>query len=299
MNILVSGTAGFIGSSLVPLLSSKNHGVLRLVRLEPRHHKDEVVWDPVHGQIRAQDLNAVDAVIHLAGENVANGRWTAEKKSRIRNSRLEGTRLLAETMASMSKPPKTFICASATGFYGDRGDTPLDELSGPGTGFLAKLCQDWEEACEPARKKGIRVVNLRIGIVVSAEGGALRKMLPPFRMGLGGRLGHGFQFMSWIALPDLQNIFLKVLADSTLSGPVNAVAPHPVNNREWTRTLGRVLGKPTFLNMPAFAARLLLGEMANELLLASACVQPKRLLDAGFVFAHPTLEEAIRNSLYE
>lgn len=287
---LVTGASGLVGSDLVPLLTTGGHEVLRLGR-------GPAGWDPEAGRLDPLLLQGFDGVVHLAGENIAGGRWTPERKARIRQSRVAGTRLLCEHLARLSRPPETLVSASAIGFYGDREDAELTETSHAGRGYLAEVCEDWERATEPARKAGIRVVNLRIGIVLSPKGGALARMLPPFSLGLGGRLGHGRQFMSWISLPDLSAVILRALTDPGLSGPVNAVAPEPVSNREFTRTLGSVLNRPAFLPMPAFAARLAFGELAEALLLAGAKVRPGKLQAAGFTFQHPTLESALRELL--
>jgi hypothetical protein len=239
----------------------------------------------------------MDAIVHLAGENIAGGRWTAARKARIRDSRVIGTRTLCETLARLSQPPKVLVSASAIGYYGDRGAEPLWENSTFGTGFLADVCRAWEEATQPAVQKGIRVVLLRLGIVLSPAGGALAKMLLPFKLGLGGVLGRGNQYMSWIALDDVAGAMAHTLVTDTLQGPVNAVAPYPVTNREFTRTLGRILRRPTVFPLPAFAARLVFGEMADALLLASTRVEPKRLLATQYVFRYPELDGALRHLL--
>jgi hypothetical protein len=241
-------------------------------------------------------LQGVDAAVHLAGESIAQ-RWTPERKAKILKSRARGTRLLSESFARLTQPPCVFLCASAIGYYGDRGEEVLTEDSPSGVGFLAEVCRGWEAACAAAVQKGIRVVNLRMGIVLSAAGGVLPRMLLPFRMGLGGRIGSGRQYMSWIALDELVGVIIHALTCDILAGPVNAVAPHPVTNLEFTRTLGRVLRRPTVLSVPAFAARLALGEMADSLLLASARVEPARLAASGYAFRYPELEGALRHLL--
>jgi uncharacterized protein (TIGR01777 family) len=284
MNILVTGSTGLVGRALVPFLSTGGHEVRRLDR------KD---WDPEGGCLDPGSLENLDAVVHLAGENIAASRWTASRKARIRTSRIQGTRLLCERLAKLDRPPRVLVSASAVGYYGDRGGTEVDESAGPGFGFLAEVCQDWERATGPAVRAGMRVVNLRIGMVLAPLGGALGKMLVPFRAGLGGRLGHGRQFVSWISISDLTAAILRCLSDDSLRGPVNAVAPGAVTNREFTRTLGSVLWRPALLPMPAFAARLAFGEMADELLLSGTKVRPARLEAAGFMFEHPTLETAL------
>jgi uncharacterized protein (TIGR01777 family) len=238
-----------------------------------------------------------DAVVHLAGENIASARWTERQKARIRDSRVKATGLLCNLLARYSPPPKALVCASAIGYYGDRGDEILKEESAPGSGFLSDVCREWEAATQPAVERGIRVVNLRIGMVLSALGGGLAKMLTPFKLGAGGVMGSGRQYMSWIAVDDLVDAIHFALTHESLRGPANAVAPSPVTNREFTRTLGRVLSRPTPFPMPAFAARLAFGEMADALLLASTRVQPARLLASGFTFRYPDLEGALRHLL--
>ena len=266
----------------------------RLVRSEPAAGDRAIRWDPDQGKLDLAGLEAIDVVVHLAGENIASGRWTAEKKARIRDSRVKGTRLLSETLSRLTQPPRVLVAASAIGFYGDRGDELLTEVSPRGSGFLAEVCQEWEQATQPASQRGIRVVNLRFGVILSPAGGALAKMLTPFRMGVGGKIGSGRQYMSWIALDDATGAVQHALANGSLHGPVNGVAPRPVTNLEFTKTLGRVLVRPTILPMPVFAARLAFGEMANELLLASARVEPSALVKGGYVFGHPDLEGALR-----
>jgi hypothetical protein len=270
--------------------------VIRLVRSKKVLAKDEVGWDPAAGAIDTAGLEGLDGVVHLAGENIAS-RWTSEKKAKIRDSRVNGTRLLAETLSRLAKRPKVLVSASAVGYYGDRGDETLVEESGPGSGFLAEVCRAWEAAAEPAARSGIRVVHPRIGMVLSRDGGALKMMLPPFKMGVAGKTGTGEQYMSWITLDELIGVIQHLLTAGTLAGAVNAVAPRSVRNLEFTKALGRVLSRPTVMPLPAFAARLAFGEMADELLLASARVEPARLLASGYKFRHPELEEALRHVL--
>lgn len=296
MKILVSGSTGFIGSSLVEFLTQEGHQVIRLVRSESK--PGEIHWDPEVGTIDVAELKGLDGIVHLAGESII-GRWTNEKKKKILESRIKGTKLLCESLARLNQKPKVFVCASAIGYYGDRGEQILTEESASGQGFLAEVCQAWEIATEPARKSGIRVVHLRIGMVLSPKGGALKKMLLPFKMGVGGKLGAGRQYMSWISLDDLVRIFLHVLITPLLQGPVNAVSPNPARNIEFTKTLGQVLKRPTLFPMPAFAARLVFGELADALLLASARVEPSRLLATGFQFRHPELEATLQGLLSE
>ncbi len=297
MKVLVTGAAGFVGSALVPFLLREGHFVVRLVRSAPAPGRSEVAWDPARGTVDVDALEGLDAAIHLAGASIAASRWTPEVKRRIRESRVGGTRLLCESFARLDRPPKVLVCASAVGYYGDGGSAVLREESPAGAGFLAQVCREWEAASEPAERKGVRVVRLRIGMVLSAKGGALGRMLPIFRAGLGGRVGSGGQYVSWIALDDLAGAVDHAIRTEALEGPVNAVAPNPVTNGEFAKTLGRVLARPSVLPAPAFAVRLLLGEMADELLLASVRVEPGRLLRTGYKFRHPELEEAMRHLL--
>lgn len=303
MKILVSGSHGLIGRQVCPSLSTSGHDVKRLVR---KGHADNngagggtgvVSWDPASGAIDESSLDGLGAVVHLAGENIASGRWTPEKKEELRKSRVEATWRLCEALAKLKHPPKVLVCASAIGYYGDSGAAPVDEHGHMGDNFLAHLAKDWEEACAPARDAGIRVVNLRFGVVLSPRGGALGQMLLPFQMGAGGIIGSGKQYMSWIAIDDVAHIVSKVLFDDSISGAVNATAPHPVTNREFTKTLGKVLARPTICPVPAFGARLVFGEMADELLLSSCRALPAKLQERQFQFQFPTLESALRHVL--
>lgn len=297
MKVLVSGSTGFLGAALVRGLVAEGHAVTRLVRSSSPSGTEGVRWDPDAGTVDRNGLEGMAAVVHLAGENLAGRRWTREKKEAIRKSRIAGTRLLVDSLLRLERPPAVFLCASAVGYYGDRGDEVLREDSPPGRGFLAEVCREWEAAAEPAAGRGIRVVRLRMGMVLDAGGGALAAMLPVFRAGAGGRVGSGTQYVSWIALPDLVGVMLHVLATDSLAGPVNAVSPGPVTNREFAETLGTVLGRPTIVPLPAVAARLLLGEMADELLLSGQRVEPAKLLGSGYRFRHPELEGALRDLL--
>jgi len=298
MNILVSGSTGMVGTALISTLTAAGHEVIRLVRVKSRTPSKEIIgWDPAASYIDAAGLEGLDAVVHLAGEPIASSRWTNEKKARIRDSRVKGTQVLCEALSHLSRPPATLICASAIGYYGDRGDEVLTESSACGTGFLAEVCRDWEAACDPARQKGIRVVHTRFGVILSTKGGALAKMLTPFKMGAGGILGSGQQFMSCISIDDAVGAIIHPLNSTSVTGPLNVVGPTPVTNREFTKTLGKVLGRPTIFPMPAFAARLAFGEMADELLLGSQRVEPKKLLDSGFAFRHRDLETALQHVL--
>ena len=295
MKILVTGATGLVGGALVPLLAGGGHEVVRLGRNAPG--AGDVRWDPERGVLDAKSLEGFDGVVHLAGENIAAGRWTAEKKRRIRESRVNGTRLLAETLAGLEQSPRVLVSASAIGFYGDRGDEELTEGSPAGSGFLSEVCREWETATEEAEGKGVRVVHARLGVVLARDGGALAKMLTPFRLGAGGIIGSGRQYMSWITLDDTVAAIGHLLATEAASGPVNVVAPAAVTNREFTKTLGRVLRRPTLFPMPGFAARLAFGEMADALLLASTRVKPAGLLDSGYAFGHGTLEEGLHHVL--
>lgn len=296
MNFLVSGASGLIGSSLTRFLEAEDHSVKRLSRSRTNDSENTIHWDPESEALNKDDMDGFDAVIHLAGENIA-GRWTEEKKTRIHDSRIKGTRLLRNRLSEVEHPPKVLVCASAIGYYGDRGDQVLTEESQAGSGFLPGLCREWEATTLSATQKGIRVVNMRIGVVLSAEGGALEKMLTPFKMGVGGIIGDGSQYWSWIALDDVVGAIHHAVVTDSLEGPVNAVAPNPVTNREFTKTLGRVLGRPTIFPMPGFAARLAFGEMANELLLSSTRVEPAKLAEAGYSFQFPKLDGALRHLL--
>jgi uncharacterized protein (TIGR01777 family) len=300
MRVLVTGATGFIGSALVPFLAARGHVVTRLSRGAPPAAPGvaDVRWDPRHGDVARAALEGHDAVVHLAGENIADGRWTAEKKARIRESRVGLTGLLAGALAGLARPPQVLVSASAIGVYGDRGDERLAEDSPPGRGFLAGVARDWEAAADPARRAGIRVVHPRIGLVAWPTGGALGRILPPFRLGVGGKVGSGRQWVSWIALDDLLDVLLALVTDGRFAGPVNAVAPGALTNADFTRVIGKVLGRPTALGAPAFAARMALGaEMADETVLASARVVPARLEAAGHRFHHPEFEGALRHML--
>jgi hypothetical protein len=298
MNILVSGSRGLIGSELIPRLKANGHQVRRLVRSAKDANPSDFVWDSINNEIQGE-LKNIDGIIHLAGESIASGRWNDQKKREIRQSRIRGTTFLSETVAALRPLPKVFLCASAIGFYGDRGSETLDENSSNGKGFLAELCRDWEAATSPARDAGIRVVNLRIGVALSPKGGALGKMLTPFQLGLGGIIGNGKQEMSWIAIDDVADAMVHCVENETISGPVNLTAPNPVSNSEFTRAMGAVLGRPTLFPMPDFAARMALGEMADELLLSSARVLPKKLQASGFQFGYPDIEGALRHVIHK
>ncbi len=295
MKVVIAGASGLVGSVLVKKLNAEGVEVARLVRKTAG--SGEIEWQPDRGTIDASALEGCDAIINLAGDGIANGRWTEEKKRRILDSRVNGTRLLSETMANLSRKPATFINASAIGFYGSRGDELVDEDSRPGEGFLAKVCREWEAATAPAERAGIRVIKLRLGVILTKQGGIMGSMLMPFKLGLGGKVGAGNQVMSWVAMDDVVSAISFILSHQTLRGPINVVAPRPVTNAEFTKTLGRVLSRPTFMAMPTFAARLAFGEMADEMMLSSTRVAGKVLNDAGFRFQYPELEGAVREML--
>jgi uncharacterized protein (TIGR01777 family) len=292
MKIAIAGASGLVGSALIPVLERDGSQIIRLVRSTPK--AGEIEWHPNQDEVKASTLEGFDVVINLAGENIAAGRWTDEQKRKIRDSRVNGTHLLSEAIAKMTQKPRAFLCASATGIYGDRDDETLDEQSESGGGFLAGVCREWEMACDPAVKAGVRVVNFRFGPILARDGGMLSKLLTPFKMGMGGKVGSGKQYISWIALDDAVSAITTAIKDESIHGPLNVVSPNPVTNEEFTKTLGHVLNRPTALAMPAFAARLAFGEMADEMLLVSQRVMPKRLNAAGFQFQYPELEPTFR-----
>lgn len=316
MRIAITGSSGLIGRSLIPALESAGHEVVRVVRGRRQGEggarasggagggtapgaggAGEVVWDPAAGKIDAAGLEGVDAIIHLAGASLM-GRWTESRKAEIVRSRVEGTRLLSETLARLERPPRVLLSASANGYYGNRRPLDVvDEKSTPGTGFLAETVIAWEAATQPAAAAGIRVVTMRFGVVLSAEGGMLRTVLPFFRAGLGGRVGTGRQIMSWIARTELPAIVVHLLEREELSGPVNVVSPSPVSNAEFTAVLARILQRPSFLHLPVWLVRRVGGELAREVLLSGAHVRPRRLEDSGYRFRYPELEGALRHEL--
>jgi len=297
MKLLVTGSTGFIGERVVRALREDGHTVVRLVRSRPQAGSSDGFWDPAAGVVEVGGLEGVEGAVHLAGESTAAGPWTTARKARIRDSRVGGTRLLATTLAGLEPRPSVMVCASAVGYYGDRGTEVLTEESPAGKGFLAETGVAWEAAAQPARAAGIRVAHLRFGLVIGAGGGLLSPILPVFRLGLGAQLGDGSQFMSWVALDDVVGAVRHVLQDKTLVGPVNVTSPNPVTNREFTEALGRVLGRPTLLSVPRFLLRLAPGNMADEAILASARVLPTRLLGTGYEFRLPELAAALRLAL--
>jgi hypothetical protein len=296
MRIVVSGSSGLVGSAVVDYFNGQGDQITRLVRRDARGPA-EIAWHPDGPPLEAARLEGFDAIVHLAGESLSDGRWNAAKKARIRQSRVEGTQRLCQSLAGTNARPKVLVSASAIGFYGNRGDELLDENSPSGTGFLADVCREWEAATAPAAVAGLRVVCLRLGLVLSPRGGALAKLLPVFRLGLGGPLGSGRQYMSWISLDDLVGVVDRVVRDEGIQGPVNAVSPHPVSNREFARTLGRVLARPAFFTVPALVLRVAAGEMADELFLSGAQVVPRRLVDRGFTFRDAELRPALARLL--
>jgi uncharacterized protein len=303
MRVAVTGSTGLVGSALMPALEAAGHTVVRLVRPQtaraatPSNPSNIAEWNPETGDVNIEALGDVDAVVHLAGENVAAGRWTQAQKRRIEASRGPATEKLCRTLASLERPPSILISASATGIYGDRGAEELHEESAIGSmdDFLTKVAADWEAGTQALTNEKTRVVNLRIGLVLASSGGALARMITPFKLGLGGRIGSGAQWMSWITLHDLVRAIIHTLGDDSIQGPVLAVAPTPVTNRTFTTTLGKVLGRPTFLLAPAFAIKWALGEMSN-LLLHSQRARPHQLLEAGFEFDHANLATALQHT---
>jgi uncharacterized protein len=291
-SIVVTGASGLIGHSLIPYLTTQGHAVTRLVRGIPQR-RDEARWDPGQG-VLDHSLENADAVIHLAGEPIGTGRWSAGKKSSIIKSRVQGTRLVAERCAACSNPPRVLLCASAVGFYGDRGDALLHEDDGRGNDFISGVCAAWEEAARPAIERGIRVVHMRIGVVLHPQGGALGRFLGPARLGLGGVIGSGRQYISWISMDDMVGAIEHLLFNEAVRGPVNIAAPEPARNRDFVRSLARALGRPALLSVPASLTRLAFGQMGREVLLSSTRVSSKKLLDSGYRFRHGSLDGALR-----
>lgn len=293
--IAVSGATGLVGSELIKSLKLSGHSTLTLSRR--KEGVGSILWDPAKGVTPSEALEGIDAVVHLAGENIAGSRWTAAVKERIRSSRVDGTRNLVKSLALLKSLPKTLVCASAIGFYGHRGEERLNEASSVGSGYLADVCKAWEAEALEAEKLGIRVVRLRIGVVLSKKGGALAKMLLPFKLGVGGIIGSGKQYWSWIGLNDLVRIISFCVENEAVSGPVNAVSPNSMTNYDFTKAVGTVLHRPTIFPMPAFAAKLALGEMADDLLLSSIRVEPSKLQSLGFQFAQPDLISCLKHEL--
>lgn len=296
LEIAITGATGLIGTDLTAFLKTGGHHVHRISRSTPSRETD-IQWSPSDGVLNADQLEGLDAVIHLAGENLAGGRWTDERKQRILESRENGTELLVDRLTSLDDPPDVLVSASAVGYYGATGDKTVDETSDSGDTFLAEVCRRWESASEPARDAGIRVVNPRLGVVLSAKGGALAEMLTPFKFGLGGPIGSGDQWMPWVSLDDVVGALHMLLFEDDIQGPVNVVAPNPVPNRDFVDTLGDVINRPTFLPLPTFAVRMLFGEMGEETLLQGQRVEPTILQQQNFEFAFPQLDSALRHTL--
>jgi uncharacterized protein (TIGR01777 family) len=296
MKIIISGSSGLVGTALVPNLTDQGHEVVRLVRPPHRPGESEATWNPAKGELDPAVLDGADVVINLNGRSIGEGRWNAGVKDELRTSRLDATRTIVAAIAGCEKPPPLLINASAVGYYGDRGDEVLDEKSQPGTGFLADLSRDWEQAAFAAASNSTRVVLLRFGMII-ADGGALQKMLLPFKLGLGGPMGSGRQFWPWVAMADVLGVIRFAMDNPAMTGPVNVVSPRETRCSDFTRTLGSVLRRPAVLPMPAFAARLALGEMGDALLLASQRVRPRALEEAGYPFENPELDLAIRSAL--
>lgn len=298
--IAISGARGFIGAALSQALTQRGDRVLPLQRPSSERSPSQqpgIAWDPEAGQIEAAGLEGISALVHLAGEAIADRRWSEAQKARIKESRTRGTALLARTIVGLRSKPEVFISASAIGIYGDRGEAPIDETAPPGDDFLSEVCRAWEEAAKPAEEAGIRVVHVRFGLVLHPDGGVLGKLLTPFKLGLGGKLGSGQQYMSWVARSDVVRALLHVLDHKQLRGAFNITAPNPTRNAELTASLGRVLQRPTVFAVPGFAARALFGEMADGALLSGARVLPARLLESGFSFEQPELEPYLRQVL--
>jgi len=299
MRILISGASGLVGKALIAALRARGHSVSRLVRPGGARSEGDVAWDPFSAQVDPAGMEGADAVVHLSGASIADGRFTSERKAVLRSSRIDTTRVLVDAMSRMQKKPRAFLCASAIGYYGDGGDEVLTESSANGTDFLALLVRDWEAEARRAEVSGMRVARLRFGVILSRDGGPLPLMLLPFKFGVGGKLGSGRQWMSWIALEDAVEIVCAAITDERFAGPLNVVAPNPVRNAEFTRTTGEVLHRPAFFAAPAFALRIALGEMADALLLISQRVVPKRLEELGYRFRLPEFETALRTILHK
>jgi uncharacterized protein len=299
MKVLIAGSSGFIGTALCKAFATTNTPVYHLSRTNSSSSDTRSIpWNPTEGKLDPKSIEYFDVVINLAGESIS-GRWTNAKKKAILDSRLAATSLLAKTLALLQHPPKVFLNASAIGYYGNRADEILTETSPPGNDFLADVCKQWESATEPAAKNGIRTVLLRTGIVLSTQGGALKKMLLPFKLALGGNLGSGTQYMSWITMEDLVGAIFHLIQDKRCHGPFNLTCPDPVPNATFTKTLGGILNRPTFFSQPPWLIKLILGEMGEKLLLASTRATPKKLLENGYLFLYPELNEALRHLLSE
>jgi uncharacterized protein len=296
MKVAVSGSHGLVGTALCSSLSKNGHTVYRIAR-SGGSDSNSIVWNIDAGTIDTDKLNGMDAVVHLAGENIAAGRWTPEQKKKIKDSRIKSTRLLADAICKLPAKPQVVVSGSAIGFYGNRGDEQLNESSNPGFGFLAEVTREWEDAIAPVKAAGVRVVNLRTGVILSPKAGALNKMLPIFKLGGGGIVGDGKQYMSWVSLEDEVKAIEFMLTNTNIEGPVNVVAPNPVTNSQFTSILGHLIHRPTLFPLPGFAAKIILGEMADELLLSSQRCQPTKLLNGGYQFTYPKLDDALSAAL--
>ena len=294
MRILISGSSGMVGTAVAARFRHEGHAVQRLVRPGKQPEAGDVRWDPVSGEMDRAAAEGADALVHLAGAPIAEGRWTNARKKLLRSSRVDATRQLVNQLSKLARAPRVMVSASASGYYGSRGDEVLTEESAPGSDFLAALTRDWEAEAGRAEQIGIRTVILRFGVILSPSGGALARMLPPFRLGLGGRLSSGRQWVPWLSLPEAVGFIRHAIENSSLRGPINAVAPSPVTNAEFTKILGKALRRPTFFPVPAFGLRLLFGEMAEVVLLSSQRMLPKKLLELSYAFQHPELEPALR-----
>tara|TARA_Y100001960_G_C14726705_1_gene855323 strand:- start:494 stop:1942 length:1449 start_codon:yes stop_codon:yes gene_type:complete len=295
--ILISGSTGLIGQALSSYLSTGGHQVVRLVRNSNLNDEGTIFWDPLNHIIDSESLEGFDYVIHLAGENVGESRWTKKKKARISDSRINSTKFLAESLSNLKCPPKALLCASATGYYGDAGNDLLNEQSPNGTGFLAQVVDEWERSTRSATDQGIRVVNLRFGVVINPMGGALKKLLMPFKLGFGGKIGHGKQYMSWISLDDAICAIHHLMIHSTVEGPINIASPNTVTNEEFTKQLGTSLRRPTVATIPAFIIKIMFGQMGKETILASTRVDSTKLSQSGYAYIFPRIEEALEHYL--
>ncbi len=299
MKVAITGASGMVGTALTAKLQSEGHEVVSYVRSVSSGQTGKFLWNPDAGTIDAAGLAGAEAVVNLAGENIAAKRWTPEQKEKIRTSRVKGTTLLAKTIATMANKPEVLVSASAIGIYGDRGDEMLTENSAPGSGFLADVCKEWEQSTKAAETSGVRIVRARLGVILSKNGGALQKMLPIFQLGGGGIIGSGKQYMSWVTLDDVVNALIFAIKNKSVTGAMNIVAPNSVRNSEFTDALGHALHRPVMLPLPAFAAKIIMGEMADELLLSSARVEPLALEGNKFGFEYPNLAGALLHTLGE
>ena len=294
--ILISGASGLLGSAYSDYLSNKGHTVFKLVRREPASEY-ELFWNPMTGELDLKNIEGFDSIINFSGKNIGLGRWTKKSKKVIYDSRIQSTTLLSESIAKLNHPPESFLSSSAVGYYGETGSEFVNEGTEPGKGFLSDLCVKWEKATMPAVRAGVRVIQLRSGVVLSAKGGALAKMLTPFKLGLGGRLGNGRQYLSWIMIDDYVGALYHLMTSENIQSPVNVVSPEPETNREFTKILAKVLNRPAIFPIPAFVLKTLLGQVAEEILLSSTRAIPQLLMGSGFEFKYPALEDALKKCL--